>query len=97
MTMRNITSLILEKLATAARKTDVKYPLAACLIINGEIFSNPIANRQSDTDNKGAYKCSSLHAEYSAIKAMFPDLTYMGQKGWARKSELKGIDFSKEN
>ena len=95
MTNLNQIKKFLSKMVEAAKNSDVKHRLSACLMMQGGIFSNPISNSQ--TDSKGTHKCSSLHAEYLAMKAMYHDLTYTGAKGWARKSELKGIDFSKEN
>jgi hypothetical protein len=79
----NVTSKfqsILPSLAEKALTSPINYKLSAGILKGGRLVRAPSHNTHC-TVVRGC-RCSSLHAEHSAILQAFPSLTYSRAKGW---------------
>lgn len=71
---------ILPSLAEEALKSPIRYHLAAGILKSGRLVGSPTHNTNCNLVR--GCRCSSLHAEHSAMLKAFPSLYYNPVKGW---------------
>ena len=74
------------KLIQEASKSPLKQRLAACIIQNGKLISNPMCN--NDRSYCKRQFCSSLHAEARVMISYFgSSISYDNNRGWCFKRD----------